>query len=111
MPAVSVKKLIASLTLGSTIILSLSQPAAAQELATTASVYMYSQSGNYIGQALGQQQVEWVHGVDGIFETSANYDNNPTASISPTTTGACGIFSLRRLLTVQQPTLTTDRCW
>jgi hypothetical protein len=76
MPAISIKKLIASLTLGSTIILSLSQAAAAQELATTASVYMYSQPGNYIGQALGQQQVEWVHGVDGIFEASANYDNN-----------------------------------
>lgn len=72
----SINKVIAAVSVGSVLGLSIAQPSAAEELATTASVYMYSGPGNYVGSGLGAQQVDWVHGVDGIFEASANYGNN-----------------------------------
>jgi hypothetical protein len=37
---------------------------------------MYTAPGNYVGGGLGAQSVTWVHGIDGIFESSANYANN-----------------------------------
>jgi hypothetical protein len=72
-----VGKSILSLMVGSAAaLLSHSQAASAEELAVTASVYMYSQPGNWVGGALGAQQVDWVHGIDGIFTASANYGSN-----------------------------------
>lgn len=55
--------------------------ATASELATTASVYMDSQPGNYIGAAMGAPEVLWVHGDQGIFSASANYDDDNTTGV------------------------------
>lgn len=76
MSAASIKKSIASLFLGPAILLAFTQPAAASQLAVKASVSMYSEPGNWVGGALGAPEVDWVHGVDGIFEASANYGSN-----------------------------------
>jgi hypothetical protein len=76
MSAVSIKRVFASLAMGASLIFALSSSGEAAEMATSASVYLYSEPGNYIGWALGAQQVEWTHGVDGIFEASGNYGNS-----------------------------------
>ncbi|AAZ98762.1 hypothetical protein Tbd_2809 [Thiobacillus denitrificans ATCC 25259] len=41
--------------------------------ATKGSVYMISEPGNYVGAGM-TQGVTWVHGVDGLFSESVNYD-------------------------------------
>ncbi|MET3133259.1 hypothetical protein AAKU55_003549 [Oxalobacteraceae bacterium GrIS 1.11] len=42
-------------------------------LATTATVYLKSDPGSYIGGAIGAPAVTWTHGVDGIFSGGPNY--------------------------------------
>jgi hypothetical protein len=70
MSTVSFKKVIATIALVAPLF---AQGAAASELATTAEVYLYSQPGSYVGGGIGAQQVTWVHGIDGIFESASNY--------------------------------------
>lgn len=49
-------------------------------LATSGSVYMRSEPGNWVGGGLGSPEVTWTHGVDGIF--SSNGTSNNAAHIS-----------------------------
>lgn len=68
----------ATAVLGVTLACGLTLRASANEtatIATTASVYMYSQAGNYVGGALGTQQVDWVQGAGGVFTAATVYDN------------------------------------
>jgi hypothetical protein len=41
--------------------------------ATTGSVYMIAEPGNYVGYGM-TQGVTWVHGIDGLFSESVNFD-------------------------------------
>jgi hypothetical protein len=41
--------------------------------ATTGSVYMISEPGNYVGAGM-TQGVTWIHGIDGLFSESVNFD-------------------------------------
>lgn len=60
---------------------SLARPAAAN-LATTASVYLKSDPGSYVGVGIGAPEVTWRHGVDGIFSGAQSF--NQSVSISYT---------------------------
>ncbi len=42
-------------------------------LATTASVYMISEPGNFVGYGM-TNGVTWIHGIDGLFSESVNFD-------------------------------------
>jgi hypothetical protein len=60
---------------------SVATPAAAN-LATTASVYLKSDPGSYVGGGIGAPAVTWTHGVDGIFSGGQSF--NQSVSISYT---------------------------
>jgi hypothetical protein len=47
--------------------------AAASTLANTATVFLNSDPGSYVGSGLGAPYVTWVHGVDGVFSAGPNY--------------------------------------
>jgi len=60
-----------ALVAGAVVFCSLSAVAA---LPQTASVYMKSDPGSYVGGGIGAEEVTWVHGIDGVFTASTNFD-------------------------------------
>ncbi len=49
-------------------------------LATSGQVYMLTESGNWVGGGLGDTEVLWMHGLDGLFDINGNSDQGATIS-------------------------------
>lgn len=49
--------------------------ASAAVIAQTATVYLSSDAGSYVGGGIGAPTVTWVHGVDGVFYGGPNYSS------------------------------------
>ena len=49
-------------------------------LATSGSVYLYAEPGSYVGGGIGADEVLWIHGVEGIFSVSENFDQGVSVS-------------------------------
>lgn len=51
---------------------------ASAAIATTASVYLKGEPFSWVSGAVGAPEVTWVHGVDGLFFSSTNFDQGVT---------------------------------
>lgn len=58
-----------------TLALAIASHSASAAMAVTGQVYMASDPGSWVGGGLGAPTVLWTHGIDGIFQTSAGYNN------------------------------------